>query len=89
MPTNDKLIAHGRIGLALKIIKQQSTMDIIIDNTQTGGRVLNDDKIRERRASRERRERSKPERQQQQISDADDDANRCFSNWRERGWRYG
>ena len=92
MPTNEKLIAHGRIGLALKIIKQQSTMDIIIDNIQTGGRGLKDDNIRERRASRERRERgrsSKPERQQQQISDADNDAYQCFSNWRERGWRYG
>ena len=80
MPTNDKFIAHGRISLALKIIKQQSTI---------GVRGLNDDKIRERRAIRERRERSKPERQQQQISDADDDAYQCFSNWRERGWRYG
>ena len=49
-------------------------MDIIIGNNQTGGRGLHDDKIRERRASRERRERSKQERQQQQISDADDDA---------------
>ena len=65
MPTNDKLIAHGRIGLALKIIKQQSTMDIILENIQT---VV---------------------REQQQISDADDDAYQCFSNWRERGWRYG
>ena len=55
MPTNDKLIAHGRIGLALKIIKQQSTMDIILENIQTGVRGLNDDKIRERRAIRERR----------------------------------
>ena len=89
MPTNDKLIAHGRIGLALKIIKQQSTMDIILENIQTGVRGLNDDKIRERRAIRERRERSKPERQQQQISNADDDAYQCFSNWRERGGRYG
>ena len=53
MPTNDKLIAHGRIGLALKIIKQQSTMDIILENIQTGVRGLNDDKILERRAFRE------------------------------------
>ena len=64
-------------------------MDIILENIQTGVRGLNDDKIRERRAIRERRERSKPERQQQQISDADDDAYQCFSNWRERGGRYG
>ena len=55
MPTNNKFIAHGRISLALKIIKQQSTMDIILENIQTGVRGLNDDKIRERRAIRERR----------------------------------
>jgi hypothetical protein len=73
MPTNDKLIAHGRIDLARKIIKQQSTMNIILDNSQTEGGGHNDDKIREWRAYRERRERSKPERQQQQINNADDD----------------
>ena len=38
MPTNDKLIAHGRIDLARKIIKQQSTTNIILDNSQTEGR---------------------------------------------------
>jgi hypothetical protein len=74
MPTNDKLIAHGRIDLALNIIKQQSTIDIILENIQLGGRGLNDDKIRERRAYRERRMISMLEQQQQQLSDAADDA---------------
>jgi hypothetical protein len=48
-------------------------MNIILDNSQTEGGGHNDDKIREWRAYRERRERSKPERQQQQINNADDD----------------